>query len=100
MAACLDLGQEVAERGLNAITDTVSEWTLERTRVRWDRGDGLDHLVGDVSELRPQNSDNLRRQLVPGLISHDSYRMYKFVTVARQFPRRKLHTQYVSFVTG
>ena len=72
MAARLDLGQEVTQRLLDALADALPERPLERSRVRRHGGDGLDHLVRDLAQGRPQDVDDLGRQLVPGLISHDS----------------------------
>ena len=52
--AGLHLGQEMAQRLLHAGPDALAERAVDRTRVRRDRADRVDHLVRHIRQDRPK----------------------------------------------
>ena len=85
----------MAQRRAHAIADPVAEGTLQGAGVGRDRGDSLDHLVGDAGEMRTQDRDDPGWQLVPRLVSHVSYLWHKFVAECRVSQRRILQAEHV-----
>ena len=64
------LGHEMAQGLLHPRAQPVAERPLQGAGIRRNGGDRLDHLAGDVRELRAQHLGNLRRELMPRLVGH------------------------------
>jgi hypothetical protein len=67
------------QRLLNAGPDTLPERAFERPGVGRNGANGGDHLVGDRIDVRPQHDRDVRRKLLPGLVSHNLYEDYNIV---------------------